>query len=222
MTSDASPENGLFWGGGGEGANLFYYCHFILQTNTYQGIIITDTVFSYYLFSYTCGDIEWSGQGFETAIVGYSSKADFFGNHPANGFQEIGQVVSCTRQIISERRRKRNAGDDAGVACVLDVDPDLIIARMKCEEIANFDDSNIADITSIVDDVTGATVNAANEVTACPPFSAQAVVSPQFVQADEQGTGCFRSEPPYTPDATLNNLEKGYEFVSVCCYNSIG
>ncbi len=91
---------------------------FPFQTNTFQGVLVTNTTASFYGFSYGCGDLQWSGQGFETAIVGYNSHADYFFNHPANGIPDIGQIVSCTRQIIpTGGRRKRLA------VAEVDVDP---------------------------------------------------------------------------------------------------
>jgi hypothetical protein len=189
-----------------------------LQTNTYQALIITDTFQSYYFFNYTCGGIEWSGRGSGTAIVGYNSRADYFSNHPANGFSDIGRIVSCTRQIIPERRKKRqNAVVSGALSGPLPANP---LARMniaRCNGIADSDDINIPDISNIVNKI-GETVNAVDEVEHCPPIRTLIEFSTLFTSFPERQGNCFRSRKMYIPDGRY--LQRLYYFISVCCYDS--
>lgn len=178
---------------------------------------------SYYIFSFACGDIQWSGQGFETAVLGYNSHGDYFSNHPANGFPDIGQIVSCTRRIIQAgRRRKRQ--DDGNVmisgdtANPMPANPEIQINVERCNGIANFDDVNIPDITAlaIFDEETA--VNVVNEVDHCPPTRAQIDISTLFIGLPEKDGDCFRSRMIYTPDG--ETLQRDYNFISVCCYDA--
>ena len=72
--------------------------------NNYQAVIVSDVLRTYAIFSYMCGEIEWSALGRnQAAVVGFNA-IDSFYNHPLSGFSGIGDGVSCTRQL---RRRKR-------------------------------------------------------------------------------------------------------------------
>ena len=51
---------------------------YFLQTNTFQGILITDGSHSYTVFTYRCGSMEWSG----SATIGFNADNDLFQNHP--------------------------------------------------------------------------------------------------------------------------------------------
>ena len=108
---------------------------------------MTNTTASYYGFSYGCGDLEWSGQGFETAVVGYNSHGDYFLNHPANGVADIGRIVSCTRQVIpTGGRRKREAPviDMNGVNGAMPCDDDIREKIEMCNGLERIDEQNMA------------------------------------------------------------------------------
>ena len=49
-----------------------------LQTNTFQGIVITNGASSYAVFTYECGDINWGDQ----ATIGFKATGSFYRNHP--------------------------------------------------------------------------------------------------------------------------------------------
>jgi len=57
---------------------LFQFCCFVVQTNTFQGILITDGSLSYTVFTYHCGSMMWSG----SATIGFSADDGFFQSHP--------------------------------------------------------------------------------------------------------------------------------------------
>lgn len=50
----------------------------VVQTNTFQGILITDGSLSYTVFTYHCGSMMWSG----SATIGFSADDAFFQSHP--------------------------------------------------------------------------------------------------------------------------------------------
>ena len=61
---------------------------------------------SYGIFTYGCGDIQWSsttnGQG---AVIGYNAAASYFFNHRSSGYIFVGNSVSCTA-TISQRKKQ--------------------------------------------------------------------------------------------------------------------
>ena len=62
----------------------------ILQTNTFQAVMVTDGVNSYAIFIYRCGDLEWSGG----ATIGYGASSEMFSNHRLSGTFFI-TVIGC-------------------------------------------------------------------------------------------------------------------------------
>ena len=49
----------------------------ILQTNTFQAVLVTDGTNSFAIFIYGCGDLEW-GSG---ATIGFGAGFELFSNH---------------------------------------------------------------------------------------------------------------------------------------------
>ena len=174
--------------------------------------------------------MEWSGQGFEAAAVGYNSNGDYYSNHPANGFPDIGRIVSCTRHVIPQekRRRKRQEGEvDIGIGARADempLNPELVALRQLCLEIANFDDANFMMFNMLRDTMNK---SAGNVLPECPPIEIQLllistlfekeVFSPPYDPATDR---CYRSVGSYKPVDPLHVIP--LEFVSVCCYDSNG
>ena len=52
-----------------------------MQTNSFQGVLITDGVNSYTVFIYGCGYMEWSD---EPTIIGFKTNT-YFQNNPYSG-----------------------------------------------------------------------------------------------------------------------------------------
>ena len=177
-----------------------------LQTNTYQGIIITNTTTTYYIFSYPCGDIQWSDQ----AVVGFNANADVYYNHPASGLPNLGRIVSCRDQTA--------VGSVAGVL-------PTIQGINFCTSIANADDSNIPDVNSVAIDIDGdgniIYGSIVDQLPRCPATMdlAARLAGYIFEPFPEQGANCYRSLDRFTPSFTLNpSLRRVYQFASVCCY----
>lgn len=79
---------------------------FILQTNNFQAVVITNTTHTYYLFNYICGEMQWSGVDNDMAVVGYTLPGSYR-NHPSSGYSSIANAVSCSIDLEKRRRRKR-------------------------------------------------------------------------------------------------------------------
>lgn len=176
-------------------------------------MIVTDGIYTLYAFSYECGDIQWSGQGFETAIVGYNSLGDYFYNHPANVFSDIGRIVLCTRWVTSQGSRRKQQADQQGPVNLAPGNPTM---RMAIQECLNLAKSDIVDINGIMD-VNGNIVNIADMLPQCPRTESEANLDLRF-QPFSDRSGCFRSSQAFVPEDLTSQLT--LEFVSLCCYNS--
>lgn len=54
---------------------------FFIQTNTFQGIVVTNSFQTYALFTYECGKLQWSGN----AAIGFKANSRFYGIHSLSG-----------------------------------------------------------------------------------------------------------------------------------------
>ena len=49
-----------------------------MQSNNYQAILVTDGLSTYIIFTYVCGEMQWSAvRGNIAAVVGYNTGAPF-------------------------------------------------------------------------------------------------------------------------------------------------
>ena len=53
----------------------------IFQENTWQAILISNGTDSYAIFTYHCGDINWS----RSTVIGYNAAGVVYMNHPLSG-----------------------------------------------------------------------------------------------------------------------------------------
>ena len=67
------------------------------QTNTFQGIITTDYMRSFAVFSYKCGDIGYSN----LATIGFTAGDVLFANHPLT-LRRRAQDIACINSPESE------------------------------------------------------------------------------------------------------------------------
>ena len=52
-----------------------------LQNNTFQAIVITNGTKSYAVYTYKCGELQWSNE----ATIGFNAGGEFYDNHPLSG-----------------------------------------------------------------------------------------------------------------------------------------
>ncbi len=203
-----------------EFVNINFYInkgmHFLfIQTNTFQGVIITDTVRTYYAFTYVCGAMEWSGQATETATVGFNSNGNYFYNHPANGLADVNEIIACS--IDTEGRRNKRETDqldqgNGGQTDQLPSDSELMMSKQLCMALADADDSIFMDITEFP---------SLDDLPKCDRTRTQLVeVGVSFQQFDYQVGDCYRSNMVVT---VINDLTGGsLDLVNVCCYDTNG
>ena len=63
----------------------------ISQENTLQAILISNGTDSYAIFTYQCGDINWSWR----TVIGYNAAGVVYMNHPLSGGSLAGDI-DCT------------------------------------------------------------------------------------------------------------------------------
>ncbi len=187
---------------------------YLIQTNTFQGVIITDTVRTYYAFTYVCGAMEWSGQATETATVGFNSNGNFFYNHPANGLADVNEIIACS--IDTEGRRKKRETDqlgNGGQTNQLPSDEQLEFSKMLCMAVADADDRKF------MNDIITQFSNLKN-LPKCDRTRAQLVeVGASFQRFDFQDGDCYRSNMVIS---IVDQTGGSSDFVSVCCYDTNG
>ena len=180
-----------------------------LQTNTFQGVLITDIIKSYSAFTYVCGEMEWSGQ---KATVGYNSNGDYFNNNPASGLEDIAQIISC--RIPEGGRRKRQTAENGGEASQIPVNMEMSEELERCRSIANIDDTSFMNITELMQD----NQQDFDQLPECPSTKVQLGISTEFEEFTSQEGDCHRSIA-MTMTPTIN---RNFNFVTVCCYADNG
>ena len=161
--------------------------------------------------------MEWSGQGSETAVMGYNSNGNYFLNHPANGFPDIGRIISCTMYLIPDDREKRQATTvEVPPSGECPADPEAQGQKQLCRQFADADDNLIKNI----DTLTNSEDQNWQILSKCPATKSQLEISTEFRVFAQQTGDCFRSKNAFVP--SLDSLQTHHEFVSVCCYDTIG
>lgn len=61
----------------------------LTQTNSFQGILVTDGYQSYTIFLYRCGELEWPGD----STIGFIANEEFYYNHRLSGTREANDIA---------------------------------------------------------------------------------------------------------------------------------
>ena len=69
----------------------------LLQTNTFQAVMVTDGANSFAIFIYRCGDLQWSrgvfALGLHDATVGFGASSELFSNHRLSGAANVTNIA---------------------------------------------------------------------------------------------------------------------------------
>jgi len=65
------------------------FVHF--QTNSYEGLVITNRTESYAVFTYLCGALSWHGN----ATIGFNAGGTLYKNYPGSGSSSV-HSIACT------------------------------------------------------------------------------------------------------------------------------
>lgn len=103
-----------------------------MQTNNYQAIVVTNNTRTIVIFTYTCGEMQWSAVGANRpAVVGYNARGDYYSNHPSSGFAAVGNSVSCTFRL--GRRQARQAPPPSVNNIMMDLGTNMSVAQQHEE-----------------------------------------------------------------------------------------
>lgn len=176
-----------------------------MQTNNYQGIVVTDGLSTHVIFTYICGEIQWSSLGTNrAAVVGYNGVTSFY-NHPLSGFSSIGESISCTGEI-GRRQKRQSVGQPTNMAIPLPVDPTLRMLINNCRRAATQDGVHLIGTTP--DEL-------ASMLEPCPCSLYQ-------VNSDLGRFVRFSNNPPcYLSGPRIVNLPLGrISLTQQCCYDA--
>lgn len=117
---------------------------FCMQTNTYQAIVVSNSVRTSVIFTYICGGMQWSAAGSSThsAVVGYSSTGTIYVNHPLSGYRSIAELISCSART-EKRRKRQDSGSDNTISLDIETSKDTMIRR--CLNMINLDTRRYGD-----------------------------------------------------------------------------
>ena len=180
------------------------------QFNNYQAIIVSDILRTFVVFSYICGDIQWSALGInKPAVVGFNTEGKYFRNHPLSGYAGVGDAVSCTFNL-GKRRKRQTLINNMGMQ--LPAGKEIVERVEKCIT-ASAQDKELQDAAQI-----NVTV-LAQMLVPCPCTRRQAIMDRgRFRKQDNITQNCYVSTNPVELDliVTKSNLTQQ------CCYDNSG
>ena len=147
--------------------------------------------------------MKWSSIGNEAAVVGYNAQADYFFNHPASGYDSIGDGVSCATSSTSEQLSKEP--NSLTVSGEVGTNPVLQASREQCIAF------HTVDVLDIPSDTLQSIIQ---QVEPCPCCSTQASKDLRF-QKQPDTANCYTQVTPVTD----LSLQRDFSFVQQCCYD---
>lgn len=179
-----------------------------MQVNSYQTTIVTNVTRTYAIFSYMCGEIQWSALGRnKAAVVGYNAEGNFFQNHPLSGLSSIGDAVSCTFNIGKRRKRQGQNGNSENVAIPTDESVtggiDLCLTLERTDKLSYFTTSETPQ-------------SLATRLEQCPcTINQVAFDRARFIRLEDDTKDCYVSSEPV--DVFLPALGT-ITLTQLCCY----
>ena len=169
---------------------------------------MTDVYRTYAVFSYMCGEIQWSALGRNrAAVVGYNAEANFFQNHPLSGLSGIGDAISCTFDIGKRRKRQNNMPNNMPMP--LPADP--VVQRKVQRCLAFVERERIAYLT-----LQSTPQNLAAKLDPCPCTPDQAMEDrARFTKLDDTVNNCYISSTPIDDQIPS---EGPITLTQMCCY----
>lgn len=140
---------------------------------------MTNKFQTFAIFTYKCGDIQWSGLNQnQAAVVGFNAEGDYFENHPLSGFASIGEAVSCTFDVSERQKRNVDPGFQTDLN-VISLGPDnpitVIVYGCECDAMYSDDRDLFQDIFSDEPNIDGVPGILVERFESCPPTEQQAM-----------------------------------------------
>ena len=159
---------------------------------------MTNFTHTYALFTYLCGDMQWSSVGENNAaVVGFNAMGEFFENHPQSGTQKIADAVSC-----GELRQRG------------DIDPLITIFQIPTEDCDNLTKPSKRLLchckSRLANDISFDVNEVVKQLYPCPPTLQQAIADTgRFIRQNDNS--CYVSGKT----VSINNTS----FTQQCCYH---
>ena len=178
---------------------------FNTQTNNYQGIVVTDGLVTFVIFTYICGEMEWSSLGNNhPAIVGYSAGREYFYNYALSGFSSVGDSVSCI-VVGGTREKRQDVTQTTNLDLQLPVSTTLTMSVERCKDAVTTDEFLF--IGTSVDSL-------ASDLEPCPCTLNQAINDVGRFLKHTDDPLCYLSIPK-----KVNLLLQPIRLTQQCCYD---
>ena len=182
-------------------------CRSITQINSYQAIIVSDIDRAYAVFTYKCGQIEWSSVGENNlAVVGFNANGPFieeseisFKNYRLSGLRGVGDEITCEFEPITNLFIRL---------------PSTQAQRDRLECIAALDRD-----TELLQGETSQTL--ADMLKPCPCTEAQCIKDDgSFIKQENSTQNCYITAYPvkFQPSQT----GESFTLTQQCCYSRNG
>ena len=180
------------------------------QFNNYQAIVVSDVLRTFVVFSYICGDIQWSALGInKAAVVGFNAEGTYFGNHHLSGYAGVGDAVSCTFDL-GKRRKRQTLINNVGMQ--------LPAGKETVERVKECIDAFDRDKKFLEEAQLNVTV-LAQMLVPCPCTRRQAIMDRgRFRKQDDITQDCYVSTNPVELDLFLTKST----LTQQCCYDNSG
>ena len=185
-----------------------------MQTNTYQATIVTDNIYTYLFFTYSCGEMEWSSvhSGWHAAVVGYNSGPLKRFNHPASGLDFIVDAVSCTDRESSSKQAIMTPipyGEPLKNDTIMQLTntTDLGENYIVCTTYANNENNYLAEINE-----------AHTTISPCPKSRTQAQEDHRFLVMEQPESNCYVWA--FVIEKGDGQLDSKRTYTKQCCYDN--
>ena len=181
--------------------------------------MIVSGIEAYTIFTYMCGDIQWSTIGTESAVVGYNAGGEYTYNVHGSSFSSIGELVSCTVSTNAQSKRETSQSE---LTFQMSINFAIKVEHKKCntsiyadEVLVNSGGCSCLDGFSCLD---GCNPNqTVPELEPCPCTLQQADKDCRFTRDKfiSPNKMCFIQKIPHTCQEYYTRVA----FVQQCCYN---
>ena len=138
--------------------------------------------------------------------MGYNSHGDYFYNTPGSGYENIADLVSCSFEVNSQR--KKRSSSTSNLTGKVPKNDDMCNELKKCVDLIEHDNYSIkiGDIPTII-----------NNLPECPPSYYYLYIDLLF-EPDATKPGCLRSKVKFDPAGAGILVLRKYLFAQQCCY----
>ncbi len=175
---------------------------------------MSNTIDTYVIFTYMCGEIQWSTVGgSRPAVVGFNSEGVAFENHPQSGYGSIGNAVSCVVELGKRKRRNTRNITINGVTKIY-TETQFLNLMANCTQAFKDD----LGLVTIPEDEFGMLKNNFN-IPSCPTIKILTELNEigRFMKQADLEQECYITTNPIKTD--LRQSGSSVSVTQQCCYN---